>query len=135
MFILTMFMTYARIILQTYNFPLYGHYKNDNWNFSDELAKFLNTVKENIGEASGGQHYHGSGLIIFYTLVSLYGFFIVLGVLGNCLIMSAVLLRENMRTARNVFIVTLAISDIFLCIVAMPSTLWEVSLKNFQIIL
>ena len=84
-------------------------------------------MKENVHEASGGHRDHGSGLVIFYTLISLYGFFIVLGVLGNCLIMSAVLLRENMRTARNVFIVTLAISDIFLCIVAMPSTLWEAS--------
>ena len=101
-------------------------------NSSDDLLNFLNTVKENIKDASGSQHYHGSGLIIFYTLVSLYGFFIIMGVLGNCLIMTAVLLRESMRTARNVFIVTLAISDIFLCTVAMPSTLWEVSLQIFQ---
>ena len=72
--------------------------------------------------------------MIFYTLLSLYGFFIILGLLGNCLIMSAVLLRKSMRTARNVFIVTLAISDIFLCIVAMPSTLWEVSVIIYEVI-
>ena len=97
------------------------------YNDSDEILEVLNTFKENVHEASGGHREHGIGLVIFYILLSLYGFFIVLGVLGNCLIMSAVLFRENMRTARNVFIVTLAISDIFLCIVAMPSTLWEAS--------
>ena len=73
---------------------------------------------------------HGSGNGIFYTLVSLYGIFIIFGVLGNCLIVLAVLLRERMRTARNVFILTLAVSDIFLCVIAMPSTLWEVSAQN-----
>ena len=85
----------------------------------------MNTVKENVHEVK-----HGSGNGIFYTLVSLYGIFIIFGVLGNCLIVLAVLLRERMRTARNVFILTLAVSDIFLCVIAMPSTLWEVSAQN-----
>ena len=62
--------------------------------------------------------------------MSLYGIFIIFGVLGNCLIVLAVLLRERMRTARNVFILTLAVSDIFLCVIAMPSTLWEVSAQK-----
>ena len=85
----------------------------------------MNTVKENVHEVS-----HASGNGIFYTLVSLYGIFIIFGVLGNFLIVLAVLLRERMRTARNVFILTLAVSDIFLCVIAMPSTLWEVSVHK-----
>ena len=97
---------------------------------SDELRKGLNAIKENIRDATGGHSDHGAGLVIFYFLLSLYGFFILLGILGNFLIMSAVLFRETMRTARNVFIVTLAISDLFLCVVAMPSTLWEVTITQ-----
>ena len=49
-----------------------------------------------------------------------------MGFLGNMLILWAVLGRESMRTARNVFIVTLAISDLMLCLFTMPLTLWEV---------
>jgi hypothetical protein len=58
--------------------------------------------------------------------VTLYTLFIIVGTLGNTLILWAVLGRESMRTARNVFIGTLAASDLFLCLFTMPSTLWEV---------
>ena len=56
----------------------------------------------------------------------MYVLFIIVGVLGNTLILWAVLGRESMRTARNVFIGTLATSDLILCLFTMPSTLWEV---------
>ena len=58
--------------------------------------------------------------------VTIYTLFIIVGILGNALILWAVLGRESMRTARNVFIGTLATSDLFLCLFTMPSTLWEV---------
>ena len=61
-----------------------------------------------------------------YSLVTVYAIAIVVGFCGNILIMVAVLSRKRMRTARNVFIVTLAISDLILCVFTMPSTLWEV---------
>ncbi len=34
--------------------------------------------------------------------------------------------KTKMRTARNIFIVTLSSSDLVLCLVAMPLTLWDV---------
>ena len=60
---------------------------------------------------------------LFFT----YLLFIVVGFLGNVLIIWSVLAHPNMRTARNAFITTLAISDLVLCLFTMPSTLWEVS--------
>ncbi len=65
-------------------------------------------------------------VLIFANQVFVYSTFIIVGLCGNLLIVWAVLGRENMRTARNVFIVTLAISDLVLCVFTMPSTLWEV---------
>ncbi len=61
-----------------------------------------------------------------YSLIIVYAIAIVVGFFGNILIVVAVLSRRRMRTARNVFIVTLAISDLILCVFTMPSTLWEV---------
>ena len=63
---------------------------------------------------------------VFYSLLVIYILAIIVGFCGNLLIVTAVLGRKRMRTARNVFIVTLAISDTTLCIFTMPFTLWEV---------
>ena len=42
------------------------------------------------------------------------------------IILYAILSKRNMRTPRNYFIVNLAISDLLLCSMTMPLTLWEV---------
>ena len=67
--------------------------------------------------------------VIPVVLITIYAAFIVVGILGNLLIVSAVHLRPDMRTARNVFIVTLALSDLVLCIFTMPTTLAQVEPK------
>ena len=67
--------------------------------------------------------------VIPAVLITIYAAFIVVGILGNLLIVSAVHLRPDMRTARNVFIVTLALSDLVLCIFTMPTTLAQVRPK------
>ena len=71
---------------------------------------------------------------VFYTLLVIYILAIIVGFCGNLLIMAAVLGRKRMRTARNVFIVTLAISDTTLCIFTMPFTLWEVIYIHYILI-
>ena len=38
----------------------------------------------------------------------------------------AILSKSIMRTARNYFIVSLAVSDLVLCSVTMPLTLWDI---------
>lgn len=84
------------------------------------LQEFLDTLKSNLGQVDP------ISPVEFWVLFVVYTVFIVCGFCGNVLILWAVLGRENMRTARNVFIVTLAISDLFLCLFTMPSKLWEV---------
>ena len=85
------------------------------------LKDILGTFKQNLDENSKLSEY------VIYSLITIYSILIVFGILGNILILWAVLGREAMRTARNVFVGTLAASDLFLCIFTMPSTLWEVS--------
>ncbi|XP_045104745.1 neuropeptide F receptor-like [Portunus trituberculatus] len=61
----------------------------------------------------------------FASLLTAYGLLIVLGAAGNSLVVLAVVRKPAMRTARNVFIINLAISDLLLCLVTMPLTLME----------
>ncbi|CAL4157312.1 unnamed protein product [Meganyctiphanes norvegica] len=61
----------------------------------------------------------------FYSLIVAYSFLIVMGAAGNSLVVVAVIRKPAMRTARNVFIINLAISDLLLCLVTMPLTLVE----------
>lgn len=61
----------------------------------------------------------------FCTLIFVYSILIVLGATGNSFVVMAVIRKPAMRTARNVFIINLAISDLLLCLVTMPLTLME----------
>ena len=79
-----------------------------------------------IEGGSAPRLHHGPRSLIPAALIAAYAVFIVVGILGNLLIVAAVHLRPVMRTARNVFIVTLALSDLVLCIFTMPTTLAQV---------
>ncbi|TMW51527.1 hypothetical protein DOY81_003386 [Sarcophaga bullata] len=65
----------------------------------------------------------------YHVLILLYGFLIIFGALGNMLVVMAVVRKPIMRTARNLFILNLAISDLLLCLVTMPLTLMEILSK------
>ena len=46
---------------------------------------------------------------------------------------AAVVRNPSMRTARNVFIVNLAVSDLMLCLITMPLTLVEILYQAWQV--
>ncbi len=58
----------------------------------------------------------------FFCLVAAYCVLIVVGTIGNSLVVYVVARQPAMRTARNVFVVNLAISDLLLCLITMPLT-------------
>ncbi|XP_018011128.1 neuropeptide F receptor-like [Hyalella azteca] len=60
------------------------------------------------------------------ALLLVYGAVITVGVAGNSLVVLAVIRKPAMRTARNVFIINLAISDLVLCLATTPLTLLEI---------
>ncbi|QQP41877.1 Uncharacterized protein FKW44_016372, partial [Caligus rogercresseyi] len=54
------------------------------------------------------------------------------GSLGNFMVIYIVARNSSMRTARNVYIVNLAISDLMLCLITMPLTLVEILYLTWQ---
>lgn len=65
--------------------------------------------------------------LAFFCLVAAYCILIIFGTIGNSLVVYVVARQPAMRTARNVFVVNLAISDLLLCLITMPLT---VSIKQ-----
>ena len=69
----------------------------------------------------------------FGLLITLYALMILFGASGNLIVILAVIRNRAMRTARNIFIVNLAISDLMLCIITMPLTLVEILYQTWQV--
>ncbi|KYB25447.1 neuropeptide F receptor isoform X1 [Tribolium castaneum] len=67
------------------------------------------------------------------ALIAMYSVLIVLGALGNTLVIVSVIRKPAMRTPRNMFILNLAVSDLLLCTVTMPLTLMEIITKYFPL--
>ncbi|OQR68246.1 neuropeptide F receptor-like [Tropilaelaps mercedesae] len=63
-------------------------------------------------------------IILFF-----YSILIMTGALGNGLVCYAVARKPAMRTARNIYIINLAISDLILCLFTMPFSLVEIILR------
>lgn len=69
----------------------------------------------------------------FFAFIVLYSVIICFGAAGNGLVVWAVARKRSMRTARNMFIVNLAVSDLLLCLVTMPLTLMEILTKYWAL--
>jgi len=54
--------------------------------------------------------------------VSLYGIVFVLGVSGNSLVVYVICREKSLQTTTNVFIANLAVSDVMMCLLAVPFT-------------
>ncbi|GAB6024995.1 receptor [Chamberlinius hualienensis] len=67
----------------------------------------------------------------FTALIATYSILIITGATGNGLVCLVVLRKPLMRTARNIFIINLAISDLLLCLFTMPFSLAEILLKTW----
>jgi neuropeptide Y receptor len=69
----------------------------------------------------------------FSFLIFVYSTLIIVGAAGNSLVVCAVARKPAMRTARNMFIVNLAVSDLLLCLITMPLTLMEILAKYWPL--
>ena len=92
----------------------------DSNDTNDGIEKILKDFELEFGKDDGTSER------VFNTLLCVYGIVIFFGIIGNMIILYAILSKRNMRTPRNYFIVNLAISDLLLCSMTMPLTLWEV---------
>ncbi|XP_075116154.1 cholecystokinin receptor type A [Leptodactylus fuscus] len=72
-----------------------------------------------------GKDMHQAVRIFLYSLIFL------LGVLGNSLVIVVLIRNKRMRTVTNIFLLSLAVSDLMLCIFCIPFTLIPNLLEDF----
>ena len=107
------------------NYHFY-YYTDYSYNYSDDdPADDADFDLDSLLHDLTGPPPSSSSSGLFYLILGLYVSVIVVGVLGNSLVLIAVIGKEKMRTPRNLFISTLAVSDLFLCLFSLPITLWE----------
>lgn len=63
--------------------------------------------------------------------IVLYALIFILSFLGNSLIIAVLLRNRRMRTVTNLFLLSLAVSDLMLCVFCMPFTLIPNLMKDF----
>lgn len=71
---------------------------------------------------SGNDHDATSNVIVQLIFYIFYGNIFVVGVLGNALVCFVVARNRQMQTVTNLFIANLAVSDVLLCVLAVPFT-------------
>uniref|UniRef100_A0A915IS78 G-protein coupled receptors family 1 profile domain-containing protein n=1 Tax=Romanomermis culicivorax TaxID=13658 RepID=A0A915IS78_ROMCU len=59
--------------------------------------------------------------ILFYVVI--FGFCAVVGCIGNLLVILTILYDRTLRLTRNMFIISLALSDFFVSSVTMPASI------------
>ncbi|XP_018416911.1 PREDICTED: cholecystokinin receptor type A [Nanorana parkeri] len=63
--------------------------------------------------------------------IFLYSLIFMLGVMGNSLVIVVLIRNKRMRTVTNIFLLSLAVSDLMLCLFCMPFTLIPNLLEDF----
>ncbi|XP_024060057.1 cholecystokinin receptor type A [Terrapene carolina triunguis] len=63
--------------------------------------------------------------------ILLYSLIFLLSVVGNTLVITVLIRNKRMRTVTNIFLLSLAVSDLMLCLFCMPFTLIPNLLKDF----
>lgn len=83
-------------------------------------------------------HLHLSGLSLLppaewqpAVQILLYSLIFLLSVLGNTLVITVLIRNKRMRTVTNIFLLSLAVSDLMLCLFCMPFNLIPNLLKDF----
>lgn len=99
-------------------------FSQQNFTAEDNFSHFH--LLEKLHQLMSNRAIDDSALI---GLLTAYVILILIGATGNGLVCLAVARKPQMRTARNVFIINLAISDLILCLFTMPFSLVEITLK------
>ncbi|XP_014677207.1 PREDICTED: neuropeptide F receptor-like [Priapulus caudatus] len=99
--------------------------KNITGNDKERMSHYLSEFVEKQGMST-------FDVVTQNILISMFCVLISIGSFGNSLVCIAVIRKPQMRTARNVFIVNLALSDLTLCLFTMPFTLAGVIRKDWN---
>ncbi|XP_062849332.1 cholecystokinin receptor type A [Trichomycterus rosablanca] len=86
---------------------------------------------ENASDTGTSQPAHEPKDINQTVRIVLYCVIFLLSVLGNSLIITVLVRNRRMRTVTNLFLLSLSVSDLMLCVICMPFTLIPNLMKNF----
>ncbi|NWI28525.1 CCKAR protein, partial [Sula dactylatra] len=99
---------------------------------STNITAFLcDIILENDTFFCGDESPHPSKELHQIIRILLYCLIFVLSVLGNVLVITVLIRNKQMRTVTNTFLLSLAVSDLMLCLFCMPFTLIPNLLKDF----
>ncbi|XP_052888683.1 prolactin-releasing peptide receptor [Anopheles moucheti] len=88
----------------------------------DELLLFGRSNNSTVAPASADNDIIFTNKLVQIVFCVLYSSIFVLGVFGNVLVCYVVFRNKAMQTVTNLFITNLALSDILLCVLAVPFT-------------
>jgi len=80
------------------------------------------TISTGNGSAASAVDDYMNSIVLRAALIVAYSVIFVLGVAGNTLVVYVVARNASMQTNTNVFIANLAVSDIMMCLLAVPFT-------------
>lgn len=94
-------------------------------------TKFENFSKNLNSSSSTLNHNQQSWITIASRIIPLYSVLFLLAVIGNSLVILTLVQNKRMRTITNLFLLNLAVSDLFLGVFCMPFTLVGMLLRDF----
>lgn len=119
------------------SFPLFdvnnNSFPTNNNDVEDQFN--INTTTNSFNTSSSYNIYVVKPVIIEWDsikwLLTMYSIIFLLATLGNSLVILTLVQNKRMRTITNVYLLNLAISDLFLGVFCMPFTLVGMILRNF----
>ncbi|KAG8511238.1 Cholecystokinin receptor type A [Galemys pyrenaicus] len=98
----------------------------DNWAMAGtEIRSSVLTLLSAVIRPDQHSEWQPAVQILLYSLIFL------LSVLGNALVIAVLIRNKRMRTVTNIFLLSLAVSDLMLCLFCMPFNLIPNLLKDF----
>ena len=138
--------TLKHIIEQYGSFSQYVHQLSSPYNQTDIEGTVINTtsranyipvfnfplseVYSIVQENNTGSYLGPTAKIVIMVL---YVTLIVVGTFGNVMVALIIVKRKEMRTAANIYVMNLTVSDITLCLICMPFTLAGLMVKNWKL--
>lgn len=94
---------------------------------TENLSSVVTAVQKSIKATTNATTWIDSGtwIIVLYSVIFL------LAVIGNLLVILTLIQSRRMRTITNLFLLNLAVSDLFLGVFCMPFTLVGMLLRDF----
>lgn len=89
----------------------------------------LNGSSTDGSDSMGDEH----SKLTIGILATLYTLIFIIGITGNSLVVYVVCVKKTMQTVTNLFIMNLALSDILMCLLAVPFTPMSFFQENWQL--